>query len=49
MMARVRDVGYLHIGGFRDLEVSTQAIDTTVDVFEGARGIIVDVRHNGGG
>jgi hypothetical protein len=43
------EIGYLHIRAFEGLEASTRAIDTIVGAFEGARGLIVDVRHNGGG
>ena len=42
-------LGYVHIGAFRDPEVSGRAMDEVVAAFEGARGVIVDVRHNGGG
>ena len=42
-------IGYLHIGGFSEPEASESAIDKVVATFEGAKGVIVDVRHNGGG
>ena len=42
-------VGYVHVGTFREPEASGRAMDEIVGVFEGARGVIVDVRHNGGG
>jgi CubicO group peptidase (beta-lactamase class C family) len=43
------EIGYLHIRAFEDLEASTRAIDAVVEGFEGAKGLVVDVRHNGGG
>ena len=42
-------IGYLHISGFRELEASESAVDTAVHTLEGAKGVIIDVRHNGGG
>ncbi len=56
---RVRDVftfawlsetiGYFHFRGFGSLADSTAAIDEIVEEFENARGIVIDVRSNGGG
>ncbi len=56
---RVRDVftfgwlsetiGYFHFRGFGFLADSTAAIDEIVEEFRDARGIVVDVRSNGGG
>ena len=43
------DIGYVHIRRFRDPGVSAQMIDEIVQAFDGAKGLIVDVRHNGGG
>ena len=42
-------IGYIYIDRFRDSEASAHAIDTVIRALEGARGIVVDVRHNGGG
>ena len=42
-------VGYVRVGAFRDPEASGQAMDAAVRALEGARGIVLDVRHNGGG
>ena len=42
-------LGYVYAAAFRDPEASGQAMDEIVGAFEGARGVIVDVRHNGGG
>ncbi len=56
---RVRDVftygwlsetiGYFHFRGFGFLADSTAAIDEIVEELEDARGIVIDVRSNGGG
>ena len=42
-------VGYIYISRFRDPDASGRAIDAAIDAFEGAKGIVIDVRHNGGG
>lgn len=42
-------IGYFHFKGFGSLEESTEAIDEIVAEFRDARGIIIDVRANGGG
>jgi tetratricopeptide (TPR) repeat protein len=56
---RVRDVftfgwlndsiGYFHFRGFGSLDQSAAAVDEIVQEFASARGIIIDVRANGGG
>ncbi len=43
------DIGYFHFRGFGFLDQSRAAIDEIVDEFKDAKGIIVDVRNNGGG
>ncbi len=42
-------IGYFHFRNFGSLARSTAAIDEIIDVFRDARGIVVDVRANGGG
>ena len=42
-------VGYVHVRRFRDPDASAAAIDTVLRALDGARGLVVDVRHNGGG
>ena len=42
-------LGYVRVSAFRDPEASGRAMDEVVGAFEGARGVILDVRHNGGG
>ena len=42
-------IGYLHISRFRDPEASADVIDAALRDLEGATGLVVDVRHNGGG
>ena len=43
------DVGYLHIGRFRDPDASAKATDAAIAALKGAKGFVLDVRHNGGG
>ena len=43
------DVGYFHFSKFRDVEKSSEAVDEIVANFKNAKGIIIDVRKNGGG
>ena len=43
------DIGYFHFSKFNDVEKSAAATDEVVDYFKGAKGIIIDVRRNGGG
>jgi CubicO group peptidase (beta-lactamase class C family) len=43
------DIGYLHIGRFQDPDASAKAADAAIADLEGAKGFVVDVRHNGGG
>jgi len=43
------DIGYFHFRGFGDIEASGKAIDRIIDELKNARGMIVDVRRNGGG
>ncbi|MCP5106416.1 MAG: tetratricopeptide repeat protein [bacterium] len=42
-------IGYFHFGGFGALEQSRLVIDEIIKEFKDARGIVVDVRFNGGG
>src|SRR5215831_2969482 len=42
-------IGYLHFRNFGRLEESSAAIDQIVKEFKDAKGIIIDVRGNGGG
>ena len=42
-------VGYVRVERFRDPEASGRAVDAAVAALEGARGVVLDVRHNGGG
>jgi carboxyl-terminal processing protease len=42
-------IGYIHLKGFSDLEISTKAIDEIMAEFKDAAAIVVDVRRNGGG
>ncbi len=42
-------IGYIYIDRFRDPEASADAIDAALRDLEGATGLVVDVRHNGGG
>jgi carboxyl-terminal processing protease len=42
-------IGYFHFRGFRNLQVSANAIDEIMAEFKDAAAIVVDVRRNGGG
>ena len=42
-------IGYFHFRGFSSPSDSADAIDEIVDEFKDAKGIIIDVRQNGGG
>ena len=42
-------IGYFHFGGFGFLDASVAAVDEIVEHFADARGMVVDVRDNGGG
>jgi carboxyl-terminal processing protease len=42
-------IGYFHFRGFGFPEQSREAIDEIIEEFKDARGIVVDVRQNGGG
>jgi len=44
-----RDVGYVHIFGFKPNAGSAAAIDTILNDFSSAGALIVDIRHNSGG
>ncbi len=44
-----KDIGYLHFRNFGSLAQSTELIDKVVAKFKDAKGIIIDVRFNGGG
>jgi CubicO group peptidase (beta-lactamase class C family) len=43
------EIGYLHIGRFRDPDASARATDEAIAALGGAKGFVLDVRHNGGG
>jgi carboxyl-terminal processing protease len=43
------DVGYFHFSKFSDVEKSSEVIDEIMSEFKNARGIVIDVRRNGGG
>lgn len=43
------DIGYFHFKGFGRYDQSRETIDTIIDAFKDAKGVIVDVRQNGGG
>jgi CubicO group peptidase (beta-lactamase class C family) len=43
------EIGYLHIGRFHDPDASAHATDEAIAALDGAKGLVVDVRHNGGG
>lgn len=42
-------IGYFHFRGFGNIDRSTEVIDEVLKEFKDAKGIVVDVRHNGGG
>lgn len=42
-------IGYFHFSGFGDLVKSTEVIDEIIREFKDCKGIVVDVRFNGGG
>ena len=43
------DIGYFHFRGFRDVTGSANAVDEILKEFRNAKGMIIDVRRNGGG
>jgi carboxyl-terminal processing protease len=43
------NVGYFHFNKFSDIEKSSEVVDEILDNFKDAKGIIIDVRRNGGG
>lgn len=43
------DIGYFHFSKFSDIEKSAAVADEIVDYFKDAKGLIIDVRRNGGG
>jgi len=43
------DIGYFHFNKFDDVDKSSAIIDEIIANFKNARGIIIDVRRNGGG
>jgi len=43
------EIGYLHIARFRDADASGRGTDEALQALAGARGLVLDVRHNGGG
>lgn len=42
-------IGYFHFRGFGQIEESTAAIDEIIREFKDAKGMVIDVRSNGGG
>lgn len=44
-----QDIGYFYIGGFQDSQNDYLLIDAFLSKFENAKGLIFDVRNNGGG
>ena len=43
------DIGYFHFSRFSDVEKSAAVVDEIVAYFKNAKGLIIDVRRNGGG
>jgi len=43
------DIGYFHFSKFSDIKKSAAVADEIVDYFKNAKGLIIDVRRNGGG
>ncbi len=43
------DIGYFHFNKFNDVDKSSEVIDEIVRTFKNARGIVIDIRRNGGG
>ncbi|KPK24693.1 MAG: hypothetical protein AMJ70_01150 [Dehalococcoidia bacterium SG8_51_3] len=43
------DIGYFHFSKFSGVEKSSEIVDEIVDYFKNAKGLIIDVRRNGGG
>jgi len=43
------DIGYFHFSKFSDVEKSSKVVDEIVANFRNAKGLIIDVRRNGGG
>jgi len=42
-------IGYFHFSGFRGVKESADVVDEIVDRFKDCKGLIIDVRYNGGG
>jgi carboxyl-terminal processing protease len=42
-------IGYFHFGGFMGLKQSAEVVDEIVETFKDCKGLIIDVRNNGGG
>jgi C-terminal processing protease CtpA/Prc len=43
------DIGYFHFSKFYDVETSAEVVDEIITYFKDAKGLIIDVRRNGGG
>lgn len=43
------NIGYFHFSRFSNRKASTTAIDEIVEAFKDAKGMVIDVRRNGGG
>ena len=43
------DIGYFHFNKFSDIDKSSEVVDEIVAYFKNAKGLIIDVRRNGGG
>jgi len=42
-------IGYFHFGGFMGIKESSEVVDEIVETFKDCKGLIIDVRSNGGG
>ena len=42
-------IGYFHFSGFRDVQSSSDVVDEIVETFKDCKGLIIDIRFNGGG
>jgi carboxyl-terminal processing protease len=43
------EIGYLHIGRFANVDASARGTDEALAALAGAKALVLDVRHNGGG
>lgn len=42
-------IGYFHFSGFGNVQASSDAVDEIVETFKDCKGLIIDIRNNGGG